>query len=76
MRQGEALECEKEQVPLEKAVGRICGSYVYLYPPGIPLLVPGERIDKEDLEQIAAWQAAGLEVHGLVQEMWIAVLQA
>ncbi|HAG69397.1 MAG TPA: hypothetical protein DCL38_05430 [Lachnospiraceae bacterium] len=38
----EAAESEQELVRMEEAEGRICGEYVYLYPPGIPLLIPGE----------------------------------
>ncbi len=41
----EALESAQVTVTLETSVGRISGEYVYLYPPGIPILVPGERID-------------------------------
>ncbi|MBQ8513430.1 MAG: aminotransferase class V-fold PLP-dependent enzyme [Clostridia bacterium] len=36
-----------ENVPLEDAAGRICAESVMAYPPGIPLLVPGERITAE-----------------------------
>ncbi|MFZ5944523.1 MAG: aminotransferase class I/II-fold pyridoxal phosphate-dependent enzyme [Bacillota bacterium] len=38
---------KKERVNLEEALGRICGDYLTKYPPGIPLLVPGEAIDQE-----------------------------
>lgn len=34
-------------IPLEKSLGRISAEYVYLYPPGVPLLVPGEIITGE-----------------------------
>ncbi|MCH5281490.1 MAG: aminotransferase class I/II-fold pyridoxal phosphate-dependent enzyme [Lachnospiraceae bacterium] len=40
----QALEAEKEQVPLSESIGRISGEFLYFYPPGIPFLVPGERI--------------------------------
>ena len=39
--------------------------FVYLYPPGIPILAPGERITKDILERIAWYQSMGLSVQGL-----------
>lgn len=41
-----------EVVALEKSVGRICAEEVTFYPPGIPLLMPGEKISAEVVEQI------------------------
>ena len=38
---------------------------MYLYPPGIPLLVPGERITEEAVCRIGEWLEAGFAVHGL-----------
>lgn len=42
-----AFEMEKESVIIEEAIGKVSGEFVYLYPPGIPLLVPGEIISKD-----------------------------
>ncbi|MBR0402332.1 MAG: hypothetical protein IJH73_07465, partial [Lachnospiraceae bacterium] len=53
----EAEEREKETVPVEKAEGRICGDLIYCYPPGIPLLVPGERIGAEEARALTAGAA-------------------
>lgn len=39
-----AFEAPCETVPLSEALWRICAEYISLYPPGIPFLVPGERI--------------------------------
>ena len=41
------------------------GDYVYLYPPGIPVLVPGEAIDVQTAETIRHCIRLGLEVEGL-----------
>ena len=41
----QALDAEQKTVRLEEAAGAVSGDYVYLYPPGIPILVPGEAID-------------------------------
>ena len=52
-------------VPADMACGRISGEYVYCYPPGIPLLLPGERVSMERLRQIRALQDWGASVrHG------------
>ena len=64
---GEALEREKESRPLSKCAGRLAGAYVYLYPPGIPLLVPGEEITEQAIGRIEKWLAAGFPVHGLAE---------
>ena len=42
---GQAWRAAAEQVPLELASGRVAARPICPYPPGIPLLVPGERID-------------------------------
>lgn len=43
----QALDAEQKTVRLEEATGEVSGDYVYLYPPGIPILVPGEAIDAD-----------------------------
>lgn len=61
----EALGTVLKEVLLLNSEGFISGEYVYLYPPGIPLLVPGERIDKELLKQIISYRKQGLSLQGL-----------
>lgn len=46
----EALDLPSAVFPPEECVGRIAAEYVWAYPPGIPLLIPGERIREEFLE--------------------------
>lgn len=43
----EAFYAEKESLPLEASAGRICSEFVMCYPPGIPILSPGETITDE-----------------------------
>ena len=38
-----------EEVAMDKAEGRICGEYLYAYPPGIPILAPGEYIGQDHI---------------------------
>lgn len=72
----EASLKETEWIPFDRAEGRICGTYIYLYPPGIPLLCPGEEIDEECLEKIRYYKDAGLVVHGISgdKESFISVI--
>lgn len=43
---------EKESLPLHQSENRVCSEFVMCYPPGIPILAPGERITKEILDYI------------------------
>ncbi|WP_026507704.1 aminotransferase class I/II-fold pyridoxal phosphate-dependent enzyme [Butyrivibrio sp. MC2013] len=47
---GKALEAASEIVSIRDALGRISGEYVYAYPPGIPFIIPGERINSSRLD--------------------------
>jgi lysine decarboxylase len=42
---GQAWRAQSEPVPLDQAAGRLAAEPLCPYPPGIPLLIPGERID-------------------------------
>ena len=48
----EAFEMEKESVDVVGSVGRICGDFVVPYPPGFPILVPGEIISKDIVDYL------------------------
>ncbi|WP_353949282.1 aminotransferase class I/II-fold pyridoxal phosphate-dependent enzyme [Sporolactobacillus sp. Y61] len=48
----EAFYAESESVALNESSGRICGEFVMCYPPGIPILAPGERITADILTYI------------------------
>jgi len=61
----EVHEKEKEEVLLTEAEGRVCEGYVNLYPPGIPLLLPGERINKEHIALIYRYLKKGMHVQGI-----------
>ncbi|MBS6398166.1 MAG: aminotransferase class V-fold PLP-dependent enzyme [Clostridiales bacterium] len=61
----EAEESQKEECALECAVGRISGDFVTLYPPGIPILAPGERISGKIAERIMQYREDGFEIHGI-----------
>lgn len=62
----EVWQCESvEEVSFKEAVGRIAGEYIMLYPPGSPILVPGEKIIKEMVENIQYYLYNGYNVTGL-----------
>ena len=60
----EAFLAHKERIPFAESAGRIAAEQVMFYPPGIPLLVPGERIGQEMLAYIREQQSLGLKVVG------------
>ena len=56
---GEALRGPFSVLPLGQAAGRVCAQYLWAYPPGVPLAVPGEELTPALLEQLAALVRAG-----------------
>lgn len=61
----EAFEQETEQIMLVDSVGRVGADFLSIYPPGIPLLVPGERIDLALVEYLCRIIPEGITVTGL-----------
>ncbi|MGA5692539.1 aminotransferase class I/II-fold pyridoxal phosphate-dependent enzyme [Cytobacillus pseudoceanisediminis] len=59
LEQKEQDRCTIKTVALEEAVGKICAQQVTPYPPGIPLLFPGEVIEGEDIASIRFQIRAG-----------------
>ena len=62
-----------ERVPWEESEGMVSFEYAYLYPPGIPLIVPGERINGEAVEILCRYREMGFAIEGLDKEGWIEV---
>lgn len=60
----EAFYAEKESLPLEESAGRVCSEFVMCYPPGIPILAPGERITEQILDYIQYAKAKGCSMTG------------
>ena len=54
-----------EWIALKDAVGRYAGEFVNIYPPGTPILVPGERLEETDRQLIERYLEAGLKVQGI-----------
>ena len=55
---------QKRSVPFAQAVGKVCGEQVSFYPPGIPVLLPGELVTQEIVAYCQAQKALGLPVSG------------
>ncbi len=66
----QAFYGKKKMVPIEKSEGGICGEFVMCYPPGIPILAPGEKITKDILAYIAYAKEKGCFMTG-TQDMKI-----
>ena len=55
---------DKISLPLSQTAGRVCSEFVMCYPPGIPILAPGERITKEILDYICYAKEKGCSLTG------------
>ena len=60
----EAMDADTERTALQDTVGKVSAEFVYLYPPGIPIITPGEVFTDVIVEKIVAYKAAGLLVQG------------
>ena len=52
------------RVPVGEAEGRICAETIAGYPPGIPALLPGERVTREAIDYLHELVSAGARLHG------------
>ncbi|WP_313076467.1 aminotransferase class I/II-fold pyridoxal phosphate-dependent enzyme [Lacrimispora sp.] len=59
-----AFYSSKVSVPVKEAAGKISGEFVMCYPPGIPILAPGERITEEIVEYIVYAKEKGCSMQG------------
>ncbi|OHX56869.1 arginine decarboxylase [Planococcus salinarum] len=60
----DAFYASTEVVKIDEAVGRISAEFIMVYPPGIPIFIPGEIITQENIEYIHMNVEAGLPVQG------------
>ena len=60
----EAMDADTERTAFQDTVGKVSAEFVYLYPPGIPIIAPGEVFTDVIVEKIVAYKAAGLLVQG------------
>lgn len=60
----EAFYAKKKSLPLRESVGCVCSEFVMCYPPGIPILSPGERITADILDYIEYAKVKGCSMTG------------
>ena len=60
----EAFYSERKSLTLDESVGQVCGEFVMCYPPGIPILAPGERITREIVGYIQFAKERGCSLQG------------
>lgn len=65
---------EKETEDIRKCSGRICGTSIIPYPPGIPLICPGEVLDDEDIQYVLHLRKRGEKVIGIDEQNRITVI--
>lgn len=61
----EARKGRWERLKIKDCAGRISSEFIYLYPPGIPIIAPGERIDQDLIGQICRYKEMGFPIQGM-----------
>lgn len=61
----EAMDAKQKRFALEESIGKISAEFAYLYPPGIPIIVPGEQITGHFVRNVRRYMEQGLDVQGL-----------
>ena len=64
----EAMDAKRTRVLIKDAIGKVSAEFVYLYPPGIPIAVPGEVLTGDVVEIILEFKRLGLPVQGMEDE--------
>lgn len=60
----DAFYGDTEVIPFKESAGRIIAEFIYVYPPGIPILLPGEVISQDNIDYIVDHVEVGLPVKG------------
>jgi arginine decarboxylase len=60
----DAFYGDTETIPFKESAGRIIAEFIYVYPPGIPILLPGEVISQNNINYIVEHVEVGLPVKG------------
>ncbi len=65
---GAALEMERETKRLEDCEGEVAAQFIQIYPPGIPLIVPGERFTGEIIDLLLEYRQQGFQIEGMREQ--------
>ena len=60
----EAFYADRRSLTLDESIGQVCGEFVMCYPPGIPILAPGERITREIVDYVQFAKERGCSLQG------------
>lgn len=63
----EIAQMESEWVPFEQSIGRVIAGSVIPYPPGIPLLISGEKVSEQDIRHLDDLQKLGAKFQGAIR---------
>lgn len=69
-----AFHSEQETIPMQKAVGRTAAGFINLYPPGSPIVAPGEVLNEAMVERIEECRRMGLHMQGVSEKGEIVVV--
>jgi arginine decarboxylase len=61
---GEVFNRESETIPFDESAGRVYAEMIIPYPPGVPIICHGERMDQETIDYICQLQAIGCHFQG------------
>jgi arginine decarboxylase len=64
----QAMDESRRRVAIPDGEGMVSAEFVYVYPPGIPIVVPGEVLNKESIGLIMKYKELGLAVQGMEDE--------
>ncbi len=69
-----AFQSEWETIPMQEAAGRTAAGFINLYPPGSPIVAPGEMLDEAVMKQIEEYRRTGLHIQGVSEDGQIVVV--
>lgn len=75
MTPAQAFHSVREEISLQDAAGRVAADFINLYPPGVPLVVPGEILEKDMVKRIGESLKMGLNVQGVSESDRISVVR-
>ena len=64
----QAMDEPRRRIAIPDGEGMISAEFVFVYPPGIPIVVPGEVLNKESIDLIMKYKELGLAVQGMEDE--------
>lgn len=73
MNRRQAFFGKKKKISLSESAGRISAGFISIYPPGVAIMLPGDRIDKSHIETLQMCQSNGVRIENLKNDhIWVA----